>query len=738
MKTFRTLPAVVVALVVAASLPPCAASADEGQWSPEQLAEFDPTAWEALRARGLAFSPAQLWDGKGGGLLIASVEIGGCSGAFVSADGLIATNHHCAFDALQLASTADRNFLENGFVAKDRAGEVEARGRAARVLVPKRIVDVTDRVRGAKSAYARAKDDLERYEAVELASKEIVAECEKSGVSRCRVASFYDGLFFRLQEQTELKDVRLVYAPPRAVGEYGGEIDNFRWPRHTGDFSFFRAYVAPDGKAALHAAGNVPYRPAAFFPVSSRGVAEGDLVMVTGYPGRTNRYLSASAVKNFEEWFYPLRSRTYIDLIAALEHASASAAKAGDKEAPLRVANAIKSYANQETNARGQIEGLRRNGVLARVRTEESALSDYLAASKQAPSEWKTALTQLEAALAEDRQGQERRFYLEEIERAGGLLNSALTSVRWAQERAKPDLSRDAGFQDRDVERARQKEKEVTRSLTPVPQRRVLALLISRSLASGPSLALVQAFGAGATAEAVEKKLAAMDEGTRLAGEEVRLANLPAPLETLSRSEDPYLKLATALAPELAAIRKKRKETAGAMLRLRPAYLSALRAYRKSLGRPVYPDANSTLRMSFAEVKGYAPREATLFLPQTSTKGLLAKETGIEPFATPAKVRDAVTRGDFGAWGDPQLGGVPICFLSNADTTGGNSGSPTLNGKGELVGLNFDRVWENVAGDFGWSPIVSRNVSADIRYALWMMDRVDGAENLLRELLPAR
>ena len=229
-----------------------------------------------------------------------------------------------------------------------------------------------------------------------------------------------------------------------------------------------------------------------------------------------------------------------------------------------------------------------------------------------------------------------------------------------------------------------------------------------------------------------------MDAATALGDEKVRLANVDATWAALAASNDPYVRLAVALHPDLAALRAARKETNGALLVWRPHYLSALEALRTSKGKAIYPDANSTLRVSFATVKGYSPREAVTFTPRTSLKGVLEKERGAEPFATPKKVLDAARAADFGRWADPLLGSVPVGFLTDGDTTGGNSGSPTMNGSGEVVGLNFDRVWENVAGDFGWNPERSRNVNVDLRYALWMMERVDGADALVKELLPPK
>lgn len=710
--------------------------ADEGQWPPHQLAALGERSFRQLAERGLALSPQDLWDGKGGGLLTATLNLGGCSGAFVSPDGLFVTNHHCAFSAIQLASTPERNYLADGFVARSRAEEVEARGGASRVLVLVRVTDVTERVRGNGSPFAAAATDAARYEAVERSRKEIVAECERAPERRCSVAPFFEGLEYRLQEQLELKDVRLVHAPPRGVGDFGGEEDNFRWPRHTGDFAFLRAYVAPDGKPAPYAKENVPYRPTAWIRVSSRGVSDGDLVMIGGYPGRTQRFLTAPAVENLERWLYPLRSRTFRDLIAILE-----AEGRRSPEVALKVASAIKGYGNSETNARGQVEGLRRNRVAERAHAEGKELAAFLSTMTSLPPEWAAAPGEVERVLARDREVQERRFFLEEIERLPGYLGSALSAVRRAEERKKPDLDRDAGFQDRDRERARQKERDLTLSHDPAAARKLLAYLVVKARAAAgatPIRALDDAFGKDATAESVEAALAALDAKTSLADEKVRLANVDAWPLALAAGGDPYVQLAIALSGDLAALRARQKESAGSLLVWRPRYLSALRALRESKGKAIYPDANGTLRVSFAEVKGYSPREAVTFSPRTTLAGVLQKERGVEPFATPPKVLEKARAGDFGRWADPAFGSVPVGFLTNGDTTGGNSGSPTLDGKGELVGLNFDRVWENVAGDFGWSPDVSRNVNVDIRYALWMIDRVDGAEGLLKELLPAR
>ena len=708
---------------------------DEGEWPPEQLAALPKTRWAELKSRGIALTAKELWDGAGGGLLSAVADLGGCTASFVSPGGLLVTNHHCAFGAIQLASTPEKNYLRDGFVARSRSEEVEARGGASRVSVLLRTEDVTARVRGPESAFQKATTDLARYEAVERARKEIVAACEKEEGIRCAVSPFWDGAEYRLMTRLELRDVRLVYAPPRGVGDFGGEEDNFRWPRHTGDFTFLRAYVSPAGKPADFAKENVPYRPKSWIRVSPSGIREGDAVMIGGYPGRTLRHLTASAVESWESWQFPLRSRTNAALIAILE-----AEGKKDPGVALKVASQIKSLGNGETNARGQIEGLRRNGILARTRQEDAALAAFLAAHPSLPKEVRDAPAALEAILAEQRKGRDVAYFLGLIERGSGYLGSAISALVRADERKKPDLDRDAGHQDRDLDRAKQREKDLTRSLAPGAARKALAYTVEQAMAASggqPIRGFVEAFGAGSSAARIEEKLTEFDASTSLADEKERLSALEASGETLRASDDPYLKLAAALKPDLDAIRRKDKETGGALLVARPRWLEGQRALRASQGGALYPDANGTLRVAFATVKGYSPREAVAYTPRTTLAGVLEKERGKEPFATPAKVLEKARQGDFGRWAE-RGGSVPVGFLTDGDTTGGNSGSPTLNGKGELVGLNFDRVWENVAGDFGWNAERSRNVNVDIRYALWLADRVDGDGALLAELLDSK
>lgn len=704
--------------------------ADEGQWTPDQLATLPKSTWDSLKKRGVTLDAKALWDGSGGGLLASVAEIGGCTASFISGSGLMVTNHHCAYQALQLASTKEKNLLRDGLVTRSRSEEPQVRGGAARALILTRLEDVTAQVKGP--AFTGAKDDYARWEAAERVKKELVAGCEKGGGKRCKVAVFDEGLRYVLQEQTELQDIRLVFAPPAAIGEFGGETDNFRWPRHTGDFSFLRAYVGPDGKPAPYSEKNVPYKPARFLNVSQNGVPDGGAVMILGYPGRTRRYLTQAAITNMAEQFYPLRAEHYAALIAILEGAGK-----GDPDIALKVASTVNSLGNRVTNAKGQIEGLRRNRIVAKSRAEAEELAAFLAKGGHPPA-WKNAVGEVDRLAKEDAAGQPRRFFLDEVEAFPGYLKSALTALRFADERAKADLDRDAGYQDRDLDRARLREKDATRSMAPAAWRKGLAYLVAKAQENAGErgiAALDEAFGRNAKASDIEEKLAAWDKVTALSDEATRLRNLDARAEDLRSASDPYLTFAVALSRDLLAQRRETRARAGKLLTVEPDAIAALKALRGSQGKPIYPDANSTLRIAFAEVKGYSPKEGLVATPRTTLTGLFDKVTGEDPFVLPERLRPAFENiSPKSPYFVPALGSVPACFLTNGDTTGGNSGSPTLNGQGELVGLNFDRVWENVAGDFGWNADRSRNVNVDIRFALFLM-KIEKADTLLEEIL---
>jgi hypothetical protein len=549
----------------------------------------------------------------------------------------------------------------------------------------------------------KAKDDLERWSLTQQVLARLVADGEaKEPNTKCSVASFLEGKEYHLYHRTQIRDVRLVYAPPRAIGEFGGEVDNWEWPRHTGDFTFFRAYVAPDGSVRDYAPDNVPYVPQHVLGVSTEGMKTGDLAIVMGYPGNTQRYKSSRAVATREGYVYPKRDAVLTAALAVL----AAAAKTSEQVA-LDVADREKSLANVQKNARGMVFGLRNNATAARKLHEEAQFRSWLAADPQRQANWGTVLDDVLAMDEAEAATIERDTLMWMLGQLGDEL-PLLTVLTEAVQAIAADA--DGNLPPR-----------LQRALAS-PDLTADFELLAMSAAQMPGG--LESLAKGTTAA----KLLA---GSKLLSANDRKALFAAGRDAVQQSDDPLLVLVRALAAERAAFVQRSRTRAGKNLDVGRRWIAAQEAFR---GKAFYPDANSTLRVSIAEVQGYVPRDGLICTPHTTVAGLLQKETGTEPFANPQALLAAAKDRHTSRWRDQALGDVPVCFLINGDTTGGNSGSPVVDGKGRLVGLNFDRVFEAVAGDFGWNADRSRNVVCDIRYVLWVVESVFPCPRLLKEL----
>jgi hypothetical protein len=678
---------------------------DEGQWLPTQVREMD---WNALAKRGMKLTRDEFWHPEKGGVLSATVQINGCTASFCSEDGLLVTNHHCGFGAVSELSTPEHNYLRDGYAAADHASELPAPGMVASVL--KRIEDVTAVVHAAQ---AKATSDLDRWSITQQTLAQLVADGEaKEPNTACSVASFLEGKEYHLYYRTQIRDVRLVYAPPRAIGEFGGEVDNWEWPRHTGDFTFFRAYVAPDGEVRDHHADNVPYRAEHFLRVSTEGVDAGDLAIIMGYPGRTQRYKSSRAVATQQGYVYPRRDAVLTQTLAVLGEAS----KASEQKA-LDVADRIKSLANVQKNAQGMVFGLDRNAVVARKLREEEQFRQWVAADPERQAKWGSVLDELLAmdeAEAATIEADTLMWFL-------AVLGSDMPLLSVLVEACNAVAAAPGGKLPGRLGRVLASDR-LTADLDLL-QQPLLAILCAE--VSGMSAA--QQPAGGAVAATVDS----LWRDTKMTDREARVQAFAGGADAIAASTDPLLVLARGLAAARVAAQQRARERAGKLLDLGQRWIAAQEAFR---GKSFYPDANSTLRVSIAEVKGYVPRDGVFYTPHTTVGGMLAKETGKEPFASPKALLEAATTRDQSRWVDPRLQDVPVCFLTDGDTTGGNSGSPVIDGQGRLIGLNFDRVFENVAGDFGWNAARSRNVVCDIRYVLWVVDSVFPCPRLLREL----
>lgn len=699
------------------------APAKEGMWTPGQL----PLIAEDLAATGLELDPAtltNLTDFPMGAI----ISLGGCSASFVSPQGLVVTNHHCARGSVQYNSTAENNYLVQGFLAASPAEELPA-APGTRVYVTVAVEDVTERIRAGLETAA---DGRSVHETIERRSKDIVAECEQQAGHRCVVSSFYGGLEYMLVDRLEIVDVRLVYAPGDNIGKYGGDIDNWVWPRHTGDFAFYRAYVGPDGQPAEYAEENQPYAPAHHLKVSAAGLEDGDFIMVAGYPGRTQRYTRTTEVAHTFGWQYPRQHRMIGEWIGVIEQAAPEGS-----DARIKYEGLLAGLNNYHKNMGGQMEGAQRVGLIERRQEREQALDAWIAGQPDGKQHAAT-LAALDELSQEVAQAGRDAWHYNGATRAT-LLSVAQRLHRLALERQKPDAERKPGFQDRDLVFFRQSMQSTDRRYDAEVDRAVWRHFLMDYVQSPESrrvAALDQALGLGEDWD--EAKMNALFDryyaNTRLDEVGQRLALMEASPEALAASDDPFMQLAIALHAHEMKLEEDAEERSGRMVLLRPDYMAAIIAWQKDEGHAAYPDANSTLRITYGTVMGGSPRDGLVYLPFTTLEGVAEKNTGQEPFDAPPAQLERIAAADYGPYALASLGSVPVNFLSDMDTTGGNSGSATLNARGELVGLLFDGTLESVNADWDFDPRTTRSIHVDTRYMLWVMEKLDGAEHLIREM----
>jgi hypothetical protein len=704
-----------------------ALSAEEGMWMPQQVPELAAK----LKALGFNGDPKVFAD-LSGQPMGAVVSLGGCTASFVSPEGLIVTNHHCVTGGLQFNSTPARNLLKVGYLAKTRDEEL-SNGPGSRVLVTTSVTDVTSAITGNIDAKAT---DRQRYELIETRMKERVAACEKSG-QRCNVASFFAGMKYFEIAQMEIRDVRLVYAPAEGIGVFGGETDNWRWPRHTGDWSFLRAYVGKDGKPAAYSKENVPFRPKHWLKIAAAGVKPGDVVFVTGYPGRTQRLQTYAQVKEVTEWSMPRSIRLAQEQLAILDQLSK------DKSLALKVAGRVQGLNNGLTNQRGMLEGLV-TGVSLRLKQQrEKELEAWIGADPARGKKYGDVLPALRALQAESEKTRERNATVISLGTASSYLSAAETLWRMAEERPKADMDREAGYQERDLPRIREAQERLQRTIDPTVDRAMLKWALG--LAAGlPATQRIEAIDQAAglkpgmpkaeADQAIDGFLQKLYAGTKLADRDFRVGLIGKSTAELLATKDSFIQLVAAMAPLVRANRESAKDRGGAQARLMPRYIEALLAKADGL---VAPDANSTLRVTYGQVKGVDAKDGLYYKPQTTLSGIVEKHTGQGDFDAPKVQLDAIQAlrsGKKTPYLDAALGDVPVDFLSTVDTTGGNSGSPTLNAKGELVGLLFDGTYESVASNYLFDAKTTRSIHVDVRYMLWNMAEVDRAGNLRREM----
>ena len=690
--------------------------ADEGMWEPYELPKLESELKKSGFTTDVA-SLSNLFEHP----MSAVVSLGGCSAAFVSDQGLIATNYHCIERSyLQFNSNAENNLFETGFVARSKEEEKKS-APGSRVYVTLESNEITDQVLiGLKDETA----DIERAKIIEENIKQIINNCETTDEIECRVRSFYSGETYKLEKVLKIKDVRLVYAPPAYIGEYGGEIDNWMYPRHTGDFALLRAYVSKDGSSKEFNKDNVPYSSNSFLKISSKGVDDGDFVMVVGYPGKTNRLLTFNEIKyDLEVQFHEVVKflKKGIDLIN--EH---SIDEDGSK---LKYRGLKSGYENYYKKISGQINGAENFKLLE---SEKKNWDNFLRfVDKEASNEDKQYLEELLKLIGEEQLENRARAYYGN----SSLITTVKRIYRNAIEAEKVDSERKPGYQERDQENLVNRIKSLDYSFDARVDKEIFIDRLKNYANIDNSFRRpVYSELLGLDSDFEETKNI-VDEiySSEFNNSETFLQLMELSLEELNNSLDPLVIFAKKTYQESLDYEKKYEARSARRQLLKSKFIGLLKKYYEASNKQLYSDANGTLRVTYGNVAGVSLKDGINYEPFTRLEGITQKYTGKKPFNASRELLELIDNKDYGDYFYKPINSVPVNFLSTLDITNGNSGSATINSNFELVGLAFDGMIETIIADYKYIP-QARTISVDSRYLLWTLEKLEKADNILDEL----
>ncbi|WP_164126025.1 S46 family peptidase [Sphingobacterium luzhongxinii] len=678
-----------------------------------------------LKKAGLKISEKDIYNPGQIGLVDALVQVSGCSGSFVSPNGLIVTNHHCAFSAVQLASSPQHNYLEKGFVANSQEQEIEARGLTIRIT--ESYEDVSSQILNAVS---QINDPIERINIINKKRAEIAQEAENKDPSiKAEVSEMFIGKSYVLFRYRTIEDVRLVYIPRQDIGEFGGETDNWVWPRHTGDFSFLRAYVAPDGKSAKYSKNNVPYKPKKHLKVNPKGVEENDFVFILGYPGRTFRHRPAQYIEYQQRFLLPYTSELY-----DFQNQQMLLAGKNDKATELALATRIKRNANVLKNYRGKLKGLRNIDLIQSKKQEDLALSHFITSKPELKAKYASLMTDIDHHYQLVFSDAERELWF----------NNLYTGIRSLQIASlfndfKDMLAVQVGtsskqqFFDNNIARFKQQLDGIYESYNKNADQNIAGHMFEQAYLLKDKNTIVAVAGKnfpsqGQASQYIKDAIVQ----SKINDKETLYAQVLKDMSSLSAYKDELLLFQQKIEKEMEPFRQEQKRREGVLNRLMGDYVAVKEVYQS---KNFIPDANSTLRLTYGNIKGYSPADATYMKPFTTVRGLIEKgNSGDVEFRYPQAIKQAWLNKNFGAYVKSDLNDVPVNILYNMDTTGGNSGSPIMNAYGELIGVNFDRSYDATINDFAWNESYSRSIGVDIRYVLWIADKIDNAQFILKEM----
>ncbi|MCW8311265.1 S46 family peptidase [Sphingobacterium thalpophilum] len=718
MKFINSTTIALALLLSAANMPYSKANPDEGMFPLSELHRA------GLKKAGLKISEKDIYNPGNVGLVDALVQVSGCTGSFVSNKGLIITNHHCAFSAVQLASTAINNYLKNGFVAQSQEQEIEAKG--LKIRITDSYEDVSNKI---LNAVANISDPVERINTIKRKQEELVRQAEKEDPTiKAEVSEMFIGKSYVLFRYKTIEDVRLVYIPRQNIGEFGGETDNWVWPRHTGDYSFLRAYVGKDGKSAPYSKDNVPYQPKKHLKVNPNGVKENDFTFILGYPGRTFRHRPAQYIRYQQEYLLPYVSNLYDFQNRQMEEAGKD-----NTDVALSLATRIKRNANVLKNYRGKLKGLRGIDLLSTKKQEDEALAAFISSKPELKDKYGNLLSDIDAYYQVSDQDALKELWINNIYSSTSLLRVArdLNAFKAALANERSPQSTKQLFE-YNIESFKKNIKDIYASYNKQADQRIFGKMLEdaaafqgkNQIASIQKLQLNPQMANNYATQAIDE--------SKLADQNYILNSVLADANTLLQFNDKLLDVQNELDKDITTFAAEQKRREGVLNKLMGDYVAVKEIFQ---AKNFIPDANSTLRLTYGHIKGYSPADATYMKPFTTIEGIIQKgNLGLPEFDYPQEIKTAYLNKNFGPYLMKDLGSVPVNMLYDMDTTGGNSGSPIMNANGELIGVNFDRAYDATINDFAWNESYSRSIGVDIRYVLWVADKIDNAHFILKEM----
>ena len=694
--------------------------ADEGMWLLSLIRQVN---MDEMTEMGLELTAEQIYSVNHSSLkdAVGALDRGSCTAELISPDGLLLTNHHCGYDEIQFHSTVENDYLKNGFWARTREDELPNEGKTITFLVS--MEEVTDRV---LEGVNEEMSEQERYATIRSAAGSITSEATGGTHYEARVRGMFNGNRYFLFVSETYRDVRLVGAPPESIGKFGGATDNWMWPRHTGDFSLFRVYTGPDGKPATYSPDNIPLKSKHYLPVSLKGYEKGDFAMVLGYPGSTDRYMTSWEVQELLEVIHPNRIK-----IRGLKQELMMEDMQADEKVRLQYASKYSTSSNYWKYSIGQSRGLKNLDVVSLKQEQEEAFRRWVGRQRKRELVYGDVLDSIRMAVGGRRELRSAMQYLEETTFGGGMESVMfarnLKQLEMAMDRSEPDQQ--------EIDRVIEGLKEVSdifyKDYNPPTDKKIMTAMVRLLMEDLEEEYLPEVF--------LEVKTRYNGDAKKYVDRYFKKSFVPYREEFLEFLEDPSLRaLRRDPAFQAATAVDKYLELRGMAARYDEPYARGSRLYLRGLiemhpAKDFYSDANSTIRMNYGTVGDYSPRDGVRYLHYTTLDGVMEKEDPDSyEFVVPEKLKELYREKDYGPYGSG--GTLNVCFTTNNDITGGNSGSPVINARGELIGVAFDGNWEAMSGDVAFVHGLQKCINVDIRYVLFLIDKLAGAGHLVDEM----